>query len=216
MVCTLKFTAAAVRQPEVRRIVRALNGPIEAEYGCRSSRLYLDAEDESGFFWLQEWPSRKEKDRFVCSKDYLKVLELIELASAPPELKFHRIADSMGLETVNSLRISGVNRSEVKEGLPLPANPVVGDRAPEPAGVDADSGPEIDKGLVAGKLRELHTLVVDANVDAADALEGLRPLFEGTGYSGYFTLMAGAVQNYEFDIALHAVESLASDLGIRL
>lgn len=105
LISTLKFVATPERWAEIRRIVRSLNGPLESAYGCSSSRLYLEAEDACRFILLQEWPVRREMERFVASREYLKVLALMELATDRPELKFHQVTCSTGLETVNSLRV---------------------------------------------------------------------------------------------------------------
>jgi quinol monooxygenase YgiN len=94
------------RRDEVTRVVRSMNGPLGAEYGCSSSRLYQDVEDEGSFLLVQEWSSKAMLDRFVASSDYVKVLELMELAAYPPELKFHYITNTSGLETVRSIRES--------------------------------------------------------------------------------------------------------------
>ena len=106
LIATLKIMAAPTRRDEVMRVVRSLHGPLGAEYDCSSSRLYQDVEDEGAFLWVQEWSSKSMLHRFVASSDYVKVLELMELSTYPPELKFHYIAGTSGLDTVLSVRES--------------------------------------------------------------------------------------------------------------
>jgi len=75
---------------------------------------------------------------------------------------------------------------------------------------------EIDKKTVEPLLRELHTLVAQNYVDAADVLEELEPLLNNTHYSEHLKQVATDIHGYDFSNALERLEILVRKLNISL
>ena len=74
----------------------------------------------------------------------------------------------------------------------------------------------IDKPAVATVLHELHALVVENEFSAADSLEKLEPLMADTDYAQHLGHIVRAVEDFDFDEALKAIEQLADELEVDL
>ncbi len=85
-----------------------------------------------------------------------------------------------------------------------------------PQGDDTAASTAVDKAVVEPLLRELHALVAQDDVDAADAVERLEPVLNNTPYAEYLEKVARAIDGYDFDAALEALERLVGELEINL
>ena len=77
---------------------------IRVESGCTSCRFYQDTSNNGVFLLLQEWETRADLERHICSEEFYHILALIELASEQPEIRFNTISQEEGLKTIGSLR----------------------------------------------------------------------------------------------------------------
>lgn len=59
-------------------------------------------------------------------------------------------------------------------------------------------------------------MLVDGNINAADAIEKLQPLLKDTECSEYLARVARAVEEYEFDTASEAAKSVADHFCVNL
>jgi hypothetical protein len=53
---------------------------------------------------VEEWQSRRDLDRFICSDEYRYILALIELANKSPEIDFYTLSKIGGMEVIENLR----------------------------------------------------------------------------------------------------------------
>ena len=94
--------------PEKRKagleLLDSLIGPMHVIPGCIHYRMYQDLENENRLVIEQDWESEAILHRFIRSNAYLKILELIELSSQPPEILFNTISNIGGIEVVEALR----------------------------------------------------------------------------------------------------------------
>ena len=67
--------------------------------------VYTDPGEGQTILYLEQWQSRKTLDRHIRSELYFRVLSAMELADEPPEIYFHEVSDTRGLEYVESLRM---------------------------------------------------------------------------------------------------------------
>ena len=54
---------------------------------------------------MQEWETRDHLVRFLRSKAYRQILELMELSTAAPDVKFFEVGQFEGLELVEEARL---------------------------------------------------------------------------------------------------------------
>jgi quinol monooxygenase YgiN len=72
-----------------------------AETGCVSYRLYEDTEVENEFVFVEEWESSEALQRHFATSHIKAFMQAIpETLVAPPDVKFHTIATTMGLSDV--------------------------------------------------------------------------------------------------------------------
>jgi quinol monooxygenase YgiN len=92
------------RQPEVRRELEGLVGPVRAQPGCRRCAVMHDAEAPGAVTLVQEWETRADLDRHLRSEECRRLLALVELGDAPPELRIDSVAVREGLEAIAAAR----------------------------------------------------------------------------------------------------------------
>ena len=53
---------------------------------------------------LEEWENWPSLEKHIQSDSYRNILELMELSSEQPEIKFYSVADTKGIEVIERLR----------------------------------------------------------------------------------------------------------------
>jgi hypothetical protein len=56
------------------------------------------------FMLIEEWESRKSLQKHIRSDDFQTILDIIDLAKEPPEIKFNKVSLVRGFEMVKKLR----------------------------------------------------------------------------------------------------------------
>jgi quinol monooxygenase YgiN len=100
----LRIIVFPEKQKAALELLHSLIGPMHVMPGCIRYRIYQDLENENRLVMEQKWESEGALHRFIRSNTYLKILELIELSSQPPEIIFNTISNIGGIELVESLR----------------------------------------------------------------------------------------------------------------
>ena len=100
----LRLKFGPQNQDKAVEIINFILERIRVESGCASCHFYRDASSKGVFLLLQEWESRADLERHICSEEFRHILALIELASEPPEIRFNTISKEEGLETIESVR----------------------------------------------------------------------------------------------------------------
>ena len=106
VVMTLHLTVAPTNRAEIVRIIRPIVNPTEAQPGCLLFRLYNETDNDDALLLLQKWRSQEDLDRFIRSRDFKRVLAVMDLANKPPEISFNRISSEAGMEIVEKLRLA--------------------------------------------------------------------------------------------------------------
>jgi quinol monooxygenase YgiN len=94
----MEFTPSMV--DEALLILQSIVERTRAEAGCVSCSVYQEAEMENKIVFAQEWRSEEDLQRHLSSEDYRKVLLVMEMACAPPEIRFDTITGTSGVETI--------------------------------------------------------------------------------------------------------------------
>ena len=101
---TLKIELTSHERGEVLELVKSLREPTRAEPGCVDCYVYQDLHDENLIILEEVWESRADLDRHIRSHRYRYILALMETASKPPEVRFHTISHTAGMEVVKAAR----------------------------------------------------------------------------------------------------------------
>jgi quinol monooxygenase YgiN len=95
---------ASERREDLRRAFSALLGPTCVEPGCIRCDLYQEAGNPNRFCLETRWKTDQELIRHLRSEQYRNLLILLELSSEPPQIEFHDVAETKGLELIHAVR----------------------------------------------------------------------------------------------------------------
>ncbi len=105
---------------EAAAVLRSLVGPVRAEPGCIATRLLKSTEEASNLTWMEEWRDIKEFELHLKGNTFRKILAVIELAAAKPEVEIDDIATRRGFDLVeevfdNTLSVYSISETNSKE-----------------------------------------------------------------------------------------------------
>jgi quinol monooxygenase YgiN len=98
---------APERREDLRRAFSALLGPTCVEPGCISCDLFQEAGNPNRFCLETRWKTDQELIRHLRSEQYRSLLILLELSSEPPQVEFHHVLETKGLELIHAARPEG-------------------------------------------------------------------------------------------------------------
>ncbi len=96
------------RRAALVQAFRSLMLPVQAAPGFLSCRLFLDASDPGALYYVEDWRTTEDLDRQICSTRYTRLLELMEEAAQPPELRLSWVTDVRGLDYLEAVRNSAL------------------------------------------------------------------------------------------------------------
>jgi quinol monooxygenase YgiN len=99
-----KLIPCREKRQEVIGILNRIESETQFLFGCAGCSVFEQAPPGQAILYLETWVSEEELRRHVQSDLYRWALAAMELASEPPEICFHRISDTRGLDMVESLR----------------------------------------------------------------------------------------------------------------
>jgi quinol monooxygenase YgiN len=83
------------------RIAQTVAAASRAEPGCMAYRVYEDTEQENRFVFVEEWVSDEALQQHFATPHIAEFMGAVPGAlTAPPDVQFHTIASSRGLEDV--------------------------------------------------------------------------------------------------------------------
>jgi quinol monooxygenase YgiN len=97
---TIRMKMPGQKAKEAMEILRSVAERTRVEPGCISCRIYRDDQEEHAILIEEFWRSQKELERHLRSAEYRNVLLVVEMSQKEPEVKFHEIVGSSGLETI--------------------------------------------------------------------------------------------------------------------
>ncbi len=104
ILASLRIVVTPERRNEVLKTLRPLLGPARVRSGCLDCRLYEDIEDLNTLLLVQSWASQTALESYICSEEYRKILAAMDLAAEKPEVAFHTITRTMGMEFIKTVR----------------------------------------------------------------------------------------------------------------
>ena len=85
-------------------VLRSVQGPTQAQAHCLSCRLFEEDGIDEAIFYMERWDSESELNRHVSSELYRRILAAVELSRTPPEIAFHYIKETKGMDLIETLR----------------------------------------------------------------------------------------------------------------
>ena len=100
----LKIQVPQEKMKDAIQTVNSILGWTIAQPGCISMAFYEDTNQPGTMMVFEEWENWPTLEKHIQSDSYRNILELMELSSEQPEIKFYSIADTKGMEVIERLR----------------------------------------------------------------------------------------------------------------
>jgi quinol monooxygenase YgiN len=100
----VKINPLPGKQQVVVDILRSVIGQTRVKSGCMDCAFYTDQGEGQTILYFEQWQSREPLDRHIRSELYFRVLSAMELANEQPEIYFHEVSETRGLEYIEALR----------------------------------------------------------------------------------------------------------------
>ena len=85
-------------------ILKSITGNVITATGFLGYRIYRDLEDENILCLVEEWESLADLEKYIDSDEYREMLALMDMSCSPPEISFHKIQYTKGVDIINSVR----------------------------------------------------------------------------------------------------------------
>jgi quinol monooxygenase YgiN len=96
------------KREEILELLRFSADRLEGKPGCLSSGVYESGDERQTILYLERWESEEALHRHIQSNLYLGVLNAIDLAMEPREIKFLEISDTKSMKLIVALRSPSV------------------------------------------------------------------------------------------------------------
>ena len=104
MLAMVKIGPSPGKRQEILDILLSVKGPTLAAPGCRACSIYEEHGEEQIIAYVELWQSPAEMYRHIRSALYSRILEAMELSTRTPEINFHMILRTEGMELIENLR----------------------------------------------------------------------------------------------------------------
>ena len=103
----VKILVAHGGQKQVTSVLSWLVGRTSAQPGCLGCSLFRDISDDRQLLFMTEWRTQADLDRYLRSHQFGFILATMESATGAPEVTFHTISETRGMEHVAAIRQNG-------------------------------------------------------------------------------------------------------------
>jgi quinol monooxygenase YgiN len=107
MMLRLKVNPSERDRPQLLGALRAQRAQTAGIFGCLEFSILAGVEPPGALVVFQQWEEERYLQRYLRSDSFKRVLEMMELSVATPELHFYEVQACTGLETVANARCDG-------------------------------------------------------------------------------------------------------------
>ena len=97
---------------EMVEILQAVAARVAADSACARSGVFAALDEEASLLYLEVWNSEEALSRHIRSPLFSRILSAMDLAASRPEVRFHEVSSSRGMEWVEALRRSSPTPSD--------------------------------------------------------------------------------------------------------
>jgi quinol monooxygenase YgiN len=85
-------------------ILRTMESLTRIKSGCQCCCVYEQLNVTHAVLYVEQWESRETLQQHVRSSMYMRLLTAMELSSEEPEIQFHEVSETRGLEFIEEIR----------------------------------------------------------------------------------------------------------------
>jgi quinol monooxygenase YgiN len=97
---------APEKRDEALKILKSTARHSRIRSGCLNCHIYVDAQEDDVLMVERMWRSAEELEHHFGSREYRKVLLIMEMALKHPEVEFNTVSTTTGIETIEKARSS--------------------------------------------------------------------------------------------------------------
>jgi quinol monooxygenase YgiN len=106
----VRMTLIPGKLAEAMSILLSVVERTRTKAGCTGCSLYQDLEDEHTILYLEQWRGEGEMKHHLREEEFREVLLVMEMSSQSPEIRFHTVSRSDGVEIIEEAR--AVNKED--------------------------------------------------------------------------------------------------------
>jgi len=106
ILASIRMRISPRNRDEALRILRSTAEENRILPGCLNCRIYEDLQEDNVIMFEELWRSEEELEQHLRSEEYRRLLLIMEMALQHPEVRFNRISNSSGIETIEKARTS--------------------------------------------------------------------------------------------------------------
>lgn len=107
ILATLRMIVRPERRSDLLITMKGMLEPTRVERGCLTYKLYEDIENRDTFLLLEEWATQDDLERHISKDHQRRLLAIMDLLREQPELRFHTVSHTAGLELMESVLKTG-------------------------------------------------------------------------------------------------------------
>ena len=93
---------------EILELLRYCAENLRTKPGCLGTGVFEGGDQSETILYLERWRSAEEFHRHIQSNLYLGVLNAMDLANAPPDVRYYDVSETKSMELIAALRSPGV------------------------------------------------------------------------------------------------------------
>jgi quinol monooxygenase YgiN len=110
----LRVTVSSKSRKGVLDLMYFIKGPMCNLPGCMSCHGYQDVDNPNRLTLVEEWESLEDLEKHIATDDYRKKLSILDLSSQPPEILFHTVSETRGMDLITAVRDRGKSKELAK------------------------------------------------------------------------------------------------------
>ncbi len=92
------------KQSEALDILESVREQTQFESSCHHVRIYRETNEPEAILIEEVWTHEEDLNRHLKSDVYRRILLVVEMANAAPEIRFDKIIQSSGIDTIVKAR----------------------------------------------------------------------------------------------------------------
>jgi quinol monooxygenase YgiN len=104
IIFSLKINVPPEKITDAIQTVRSFIGWTCAQPGCISMVFYQDINDPDKMMLFEEWKEWDSLESHIRSDAFRDILEIMEISSEQPEIKFYEVPSTKGIEYIERVK----------------------------------------------------------------------------------------------------------------
>jgi quinol monooxygenase YgiN len=107
ILASVRMTIPPQKRDEALKIIRSVAEQCRDYPGCLFSYVYGDLQEKNVLVLEELWGTEEDLNHHIRSEEYRNLLLVLEMGAKKPEIRFHTISSSTGIESIEKARSHG-------------------------------------------------------------------------------------------------------------